>query len=208
MLLQKDDRLSLEKAAELLAAGNIVILPTDTVYGFSGIVDLKGAEKKDCGSLIRRIKGRDEGKPFIELISSPDEITDYTDEPIPDELLSLWPGPLTLIVPLKKDSPLDTDLSTVAFRCPGDGWLRRVIARTGRPLYSSSVNRSGSPVLSSIAAIEKEFAAEVPLIISDGDKNGSLPSTIVSVGSGGIRLIRQGTLKIPAGLTASTAACP
>ncbi|MBQ3686272.1 MAG: translation factor Sua5, partial [Treponema sp.] len=69
MLLQKDDRLSLEKAAELLASGNIVILPTDSVYGFSGIVDLKGAEKKDCGSLIRRIKGRDEGKPFIELIS-------------------------------------------------------------------------------------------------------------------------------------------
>ncbi len=208
MILQKDEGLSIQKAAELLAAGKIVIVPTDTVYGFSGIVDLKGAEKKNCGSLIRRIKGRDEGKSFIELISSPDEITDYTEETIPDELLSLWPGPLTLIVPLKKDSPLDTDLPTVAFRCPGDSWLRQVIARTGRPIYSSSVNRSGKPVLSAIRDIETEFSAEVPLIISDGDKNGSLPSTIVAVKSGGITLIRQGALKIPTGVTASSAACP
>ena len=204
MILQKDDKRSVQTAAELLAAGKIVILPTDTVYGFSGIVDLKGTEKKDCDRLIRHIKGRDEGKPFIELISSPDELTNYTDEPIPDGLLSLWPGPLTLIVPLKKDAPLDTDAATIAFRCPGDSWLRQVIALTGRPVYSSSVNRSGKPVLSAIKDIEKEFAAEVPLIISDGDKNGSLPSTIVAVENGGIRLIRQGALKIPG----SIAACP
>ncbi len=204
MILQKDDKGSIQTAAELLTAGKIVILPTDTVYGFSGIVDLKGTEKKDCDRLIRHIKGRDEGKPFIELISAPDELTNYTDEPIPDELLSLWPGPLTLIVPLKKDAPLDTDATTIAFRCPGDSWLRQVIALTGRPVYSSSVNRSGKPVLSAIKDIEKEFAAEVPLIISDGDKNGSLPSTIVAVENGGIRLIRQGALKIPG----SIAACP
>ena len=52
------------------------------------------------------------------------------------------------------------------------------------------------------------YPGNVPLIISDGDKNGSLPSTIVAIGNGGITLIRQGALKIPTGVTASSAACP
>ncbi len=202
--IEKNDSASLQKAVDCLSAGKIVILPTDTVYGFSGLVDLKGSERKACDSLIRKIKGRDEGKPFIELIASPEEIWNYTDEKIPENLLKLWPGPLTLIVPIKKDAPLDSQLQTIAFRCPGDPWLRNVIKLAGRPIYSSSVNRSGSPVLSSIAEIEAEFGEEVALIVRDGDKTGSLPSTIVAVQKGNIRIVRQGSLEIPQ----SIAACP
>ncbi len=204
MIIEKNDPCSSRKAADCLSTGGIAILPTDTVYGFSGIVDLKGQNKKSTDDLIRRIKGRGEDKPFIQLIASPNEISSYTEDKIPEELLSLWPGPLTIIVHVKKDSPLDTELTTMAFRCPGDSWLREVIANTGCPIYSSSVNRSGQPVLSGIADIEKEFGSEVQMIVRDGDKAGSLPSTIVAVEDGGVKVIRQGALKLPE----SISACP
>ncbi|MBQ6567163.1 MAG: L-threonylcarbamoyladenylate synthase [Treponema sp.] len=208
MTIEKNDPRSSREAAECLSKGGIAILPTDTVYGFSGIADIKGQVKLSTDRLIRRIKGRGEDKPFIHLISSPEEISSYTDDRIPAGLLALWPGPLTIIVHIKENSPLDTDLKTVAFRCPGDKWLRELIARAGRPVYSSSVNRSGSPVLQSISDIEKEFAEEAALIVRDGDKTGSLPSTIVSVEGGAVKVIRQGALKVPASLTAANAACP
>lgn len=198
MTIEKNDPRSMRKATECLSRGGIAILPTDTVYGFSGIVDIKGQEKKSTDGLIRRIKGRGEDKPFIQLIASPDEIERYTDDRIPQRLLSLWPGPLTIIVHIKEDSPQDTDLKAIAFRCPGDTWLRKVIDQVGHPVYSSSVNRSGQPVLSSITDIEKEFSAEVQLIVRDGDKTGSLPSTIVAMEGGAVKVIRQGALEIPA----------
>lgn len=208
MTIEKNDPRSSREAAECLSKGGIAILPTDTVYGFSGIADIKGQAKLSTDRLIRMIKGRGEDKPFIQLIASPDEIWNYTDDKIPAGLLSLWPGPLTMIVHIKEGSPIAEAGQTVAFRCPGDTWLREVIALTGRPIYSSSVNRSGSPVLSSIADIEKEFAGEASLIVRDGDKTGSLPSTIVTVTDGGIKVIRQGALEVPASLTATSAACP
>ncbi|MBQ9539318.1 MAG: threonylcarbamoyl-AMP synthase [Treponema sp.] len=201
----KKDEDSASIAAECLARGSIAILPTDTVYGFSGVVDIKGTGKKSTDSRIRRIKGRDEGKPFIQLIASPEEIWKYTDENISRELLDLWPGPLTIIVRLKEGSPLDIESRTVAFRCPGDSWLRQVIARLGRPVYSSSVNRSGRPVLSRISDIVEEFGKDVSMVVNDGDKDKGVPSTIVSVSDGLVRLVRQGALRLD-GL--STAACP
>ena len=73
-------------------------------------------------------------------------------------------------------------------------WLRNVIAECGFPIYSTSVNRSGSPVLDSVRGIEKEFANEVDLIIDDGDKKGSLPSTIVLLENGGWKVLRQGSV--------------
>lgn len=197
MIISKQSPFSAEKAAEILSLGKIAILPTDTVYGFSGIVDLKGKEKKSCDSIIRKIKGRDEGKPFVELLSAPEEIYRYTDDTLPPELLKLWPGPLTLIVNLKKDSPLDTELKTVAFRCPGDEWIRHVIALSGSPIYSSSVNRSGLPVIGKISEIKREFEKEVSIIVDDDDREGALPSTIISVADGKLHLIRQGTLTVP-----------
>lgn len=198
MILPKSGKGTAAAAVRELSAGRVVVLPTDTVYGFSGVVP--GSE-----GLIRRIKGRDEGKPFIRLVSSPDEILSYTDMPVPPVLLGLWPGALTIIVRLR-DSLASSPDATAAFRCPGDSWLRRVIGECGSPLYSTSVNRTGRPPLRSAAEIEREFGGEVPLIVSCGDEagNAALPSTIVEVSDGGCRVVRQGDLRVPDGLIASS----
>ena len=125
----KCDSESIRITAEALKNQKIVIIPTDTVYGFSGIVS-SGAGDSDChcdgtDTEIRRIKGREAYKPFIQLIAEPEDIKQITDDEIPDELFSFWPGALTIIVNDKR-YPCDKDgkKTTVAVRCPGDAWLR------------------------------------------------------------------------------------
>ena len=201
MIIKKADNSSIDQTAEALRNGGIVIIPTDTVYGFSGIVDLKTATTTfETDAKIRAIKGRAETKPLIQLIAKPEDLALYTDDDIPPALLSKWPGALTIIVHIKENSPLaDTAIPesrTVAFRCPGDEWLRKIIAECGAPIFSTSVNRSGQPVLDTSSAITSEFGSEVDLIIDDGDKKGALPSTLVTIEKGEVKILRQGSVKI------------
>ena len=187
-----------EPGSELLVAdcikgGGVCVLPTDTVYGFSGIVP-------QSQSRIHSIKGRDEGKPFVQLIAKPEDLYRYTDVVIPQQLFSLWPGAVTVIVPVKQDADKKT---TVAFRCPGDSWLRRVIDLVDAPIYSTSVNRSGEPVLGNVEAICQEFSGEVELIVN-GDEiivPNAKPSTLVELlPDGKCKIVRQGSVVIPAEL--------
>ena len=201
MIINKSDPNSIQATADTLKRGGIVIIPTDTVYGFSGIVDLKtAAAHYETDAKIRAIKGRAETKPLIQLIAKPEDLRLYTDDEIPDSLLSKWPGALTIIVHIKKDSPLaDTAIpatGTVAFRCPGDAWLREIITLCNAPVFSTSVNRSGQPVLDTTDAITSEFQNDVDLIIDDGDKKGALPSTLVALENGEVKILRQGSVEI------------
>ncbi|WP_318662815.1 L-threonylcarbamoyladenylate synthase [Treponema sp.] len=182
----KSDLRSADICVQSLKAGNIIIIPTDTVYGFSGIVD----EQNNTDAKIRKIKGREETKPFIQLIAEPSDIKKYTDDVIPENILNLWPGPLTIIVKNK-----NSDVTT-AYRCPDDEWLNYILKETGKPIYSTSANRSGHPILESIDEIENEFSDEVDVIIDDGDKKGGVASTIVSIGNGSVKILRQGKIKI------------
>ena len=194
MIILRSDGNSVEFVSRVLLEGSVVVLPTDAVYGFSGVVP----ESED---VIRKIKGRDETKPFIQLIAEPEDIYRYTDEVLPDQLLALWPGALTVIVPLKKILITgESEVTTVAFRCPGDGWLRQIIKAVGKPIYSTSVNRSGQPVLSSVLEIDKEFGGEVKLIVDGGSTENALPSTLVKFEKGKCIILRQGDVCIPSSL--------
>lgn len=191
MILNKSDEKSLELCVSALKSGKIVIIPTDTVYGFSGLV--MPSSPLDGDSKIKAIKGRAETKPLIQLIAKAEDIKKHTDDQIPEKLLACWPGPLTIIVNNKNYT--SDGLKTIAFRCPGDLWLRKIIEKCGCPIYSTSVNRSGSPVLETEAEIKDEFEKDVDLIVFDGDKKGSLPSTIVSLSEGKVKILRQGAVK-------------
>ena len=199
MIINKNDKNSVKKTIEVLKKGGIVILPTDTVYGFSGIVDSNTTNSPySTDAKIRSIKGRSETKPLIQLIAKPEDINLYTDDVIPESLLAKWPGALTVIVHTKPDAPLSDEarIPPIAFRCPGDAWLRGIIAECGVPIYSTSVNRSGQPVLEEEVKIAEEFSADVDLIVTDGDKKGALPSTLVSIENGIVKILRQGSIEI------------
>lgn len=184
MMYSKFDSESENICSDLLKKNKVLILPTDTVYGFSGIVGTTDAE-------IRKIKGREETKPFIQLIAKPTDLFNITNDNIPMELLCYWPGPLTIIVHDKNN--LD---NTIAVRCPGDSWLRSVIEKVGSPLYSTSVNRSGSPVLQKINEIKDEFENEVAAIIDAGDSKNGIPSTIVKIENNKVIVVRAGAVSI------------
>lgn len=196
MLLKKLDKDSVKITTDVLKNGGIVIIPTDTVYGFSGIAACTNKNGKTTDTVIREIKGRSETKPLIQLIAKPEDIRLYTDDEIPESLLSKWPGALTIIVNIKKNAPAYETLPTVAFRCPGDPWLRQIIENCNCPIYSTSVNRSGQPVLDEVSAIVAEFENEVDLIIDDGDKKGAVPSTLVSIEANKVKVLRQGSVVI------------
>jgi L-threonylcarbamoyladenylate synthase len=181
MIINKFDWETAEKTAEILRGGNIAIIPTDTIYGFSGIVP-------DTEQKIREPKDRSDKKPFIRLLAKPEDVFLYTDIRVPPALLAFWPGPLTLVVP--------TSVVSIAFRCPGDEWLRNVIAKTGKPLYSTSANRAGQSPFSAIKDIIREFESTVSLIVAAGDCANSRPSTIVDITSGTCKVLREGSIKL------------
>lgn len=187
---------SVSVAAGFLRRGKICILPTDTVYGFSGIAEWSGEQKFCTDEKIRSIKGRAEEKPLIQLVCDPDEIAQYASCEIPPALKRKWPGALTVIVPVKAGIPFAKKCPSVAFRCPGDSWLRAVIRECGAPVYSTSVNRSGSPALGTLYEIEREFGAEVDLIVDGGCASGSLPSTLVQLRDSGWTVLRQGAVSV------------
>lgn len=185
MICLKSDKNSAELCAKILLENKVVIIPTDTVYGFSSIV----TEDESNSKKIHLIKGRDENKPFIQLIGNPSDIKLYTNDVIPQKLLDLWPGPLTIIVNNKDNT------KTLAFRCPNDKWLCSVLNMIKKPLYSTSVNKSDEPILNKIDDIIKEFSF-VDLIVDDGNRIDGIASTIVDVTKACVKIVRQGELKI------------
>lgn len=193
MICRKSDIESINIAADYIRRGKVVILPTDTVYGFSGIVDGRHYSYH-TDEKIFKIKGREEDKPLIQLLAKPSDIKKYTRDVIPDNLLSCWPGALTIIV---HTFAKDGNFKTTGFRCPGDEWLRNVISICGAPIYSTSVNKSGFPVIGNVTDIKKEFGKDVDLIVDDGDKYQGRPSTIVKIHEdGSLEVIRQGDVVV------------
>lgn len=184
MRIHKSDLEKRDLILDALKNDEVIVLPTDTIYGFSG----KIATTKEK---IIAIKGRDVQKPFIVLIEKVEDTQLFSDFAIPQALLDLWPGSLTLIVPMKNTT------TTIALRCPGDTWLRELIKDVKSPLFSTSCNRSGFPPLTEINEIEKEFTKEIRLFVEDSFQNSGLPSTIVALNQDSIHIIRQGAIKIP-----------
>ncbi|MGI5174007.1 L-threonylcarbamoyladenylate synthase [Treponema sp. OMZ 840] len=187
MILQKSDPHCMAAVAEALCGGKVVIIPTDTVYGFSGLVPASLAA-------IKRIKGRDEHKPFIQLIADPQDIALYSATFIPEAVRSRMPGALTVIVYTGISAYSETE--TTAFRCPDDDWLRSLIRLCKAPLYSTSVNRSGCPLVSDIEIMEAEFGREVFCVVDGGPQKQALASTIVDLSGGELKILRQGTVYI------------
>lgn len=185
MICRKSD-ITCERVARELKKGGVVIIPTDTVYGFSGIT----TKSFETDRKIREIKGRSESKPLICLIAKPSDISKYTNDVIPQKLLEKWPGALTVIVKNKEDE------ATTAYRCPGDPWLREVIEKCGNTIFSTSVNLSGQPVLETEEEITKVFKDKADLIVLDGDRKNAKPSTLVKMEDGKVIVLRQGDVQV------------
>ena len=171
--------LQLKEIAEALGAGSVVLLPTDTIYGLHAV-----AANQEAVARIAEMKGRDETKPFIVLASSIDQFPDLgiTAPPeILNDLASIWPAPLTAILP--------RGATTLAVRIPAVDWLRALIERTG-PLVSTSANRSGEPPVDRPSALARDLQNRLDVV--DGGVRDGEPSAILDLTGSELRFIREG----------------
>ena len=171
----------MENIVSILSNEGLVIMPCDTVYGIIGIYPA-------TDNKIREIKGRGENKPFLILIKK-EWIHNFTKIKINNYLLNLWPGPLTIIVP-----GLNND--TIALRVPDDKRLQKLLLELKKPLYSTSVNKSGQQTLETEHAIESEFGNKVDLFVKEGDLIGSRPSTIIDITQLPYKILRNGACPV------------
>lgn len=183
MLVNAGDKKSFCRLVDTVRRGGVAIIPCDTIYGIVGIAP-------DTEQKIRRIKGRGKDSPFVRLIQSADWLPGITDQKLPAALHAYWPGPLTLIFTSREGG-------SVALRVPKDDQLQRLLTEIGRPLFSTSVNRSQEKALWRIKDIIEQFEHKVDLIVSAGDIKAVKPSTIIDITRSPFRLLRQGVLELP-----------
>jgi L-threonylcarbamoyladenylate synthase len=182
------------KAAALAAieAGEVVAIPTETVYGL--------AADATNGKAVARIfeaKDRPRFNPLIAHVSSLEMAQKVAAfDPLSQRLAdAFWPGPLTLVLPLLRDTaihPLVTaGLATIALRMPR-GFGAELIAALGRPLAAPSANSSGRVSATTAAAVEADLGSRIPLIVDGGPTPVGLESTIVKAEGNAVRLLRPG----------------
>jgi L-threonylcarbamoyladenylate synthase len=180
--------LQVSEIAQLLLAGGVVLLPTDTIYGLHGLATDAAAVNR-----IGELKGRDDTKPFIVLASSVDQLTDLGIEAEIDllrRLNAIWPAPLTAILPLRAPIPASRGTATLAVRIPALDWLRDLVSRTG-PLVSTSANRSGEPPVESPSALARDLHEQLDAVVDGGPRAGE-PSAILDLTGTEPRFIREG----------------
>lgn len=184
-----DDPRALALARETLERGGVVVLPTDTLYGFSARLSAEDAVHR-----ISDIKHASHDRRYILLASSIDMVDRYVQSygcATRESLAERWPAPLSVILPSGAALPAWVG-PTVAVRVPALGSLRRLIDVLGEPIVSTSVNRAGKEPLEDVHDIRREFASEVDLIMT-GDTPGATSSTLVDLTGGSPKVVREGS---------------
>ena len=193
--VSESDSLSLlEEAASIIRSGGLVVFPTETVYGLGA-----DATNPDATSKIYAAKGRPSDNPLIIHISSPEDAERYafTNSTYYTLAEKFMPGPLTVILAAKSTVPLTTrgGLDTVAVRCPENKIARELIRLSGVAIAAPSANLSGSPSPTSFEHAYSDMNGRVDAIISGGDCDFGLESTIVSLNTDGtLTLLRPGKI--------------
>ena len=190
-----DRTTGLREAASAVRRGELVVLPTDTVYGIGA-----DAFSSEAVNDLLEAKGRGRGMPTPVLIGSPNTlhglVTDFSE--MAWELVdAFWPGALTLVA--KHQPSLQWDLGdtrgTVAVRMPDHDIALELLSRTG-PLAVSSANRSGLPAALDADAAEAMLGPSVSVILDGGPTPGAAPSTIVDVTGPQGRVLRIGAVSL------------
>ncbi len=187
---------TLKKAAELIKNGEVVGIPTETVYGLAA-----NAYDSNACAKIFEAKGRPQDNPLIIHISSLTMLKNSVREIPPLALIladNFWSGPLTMIFP-KKDIVPDTTsggLDTVAVRMPDNEDTLNLIEMCGFPLAAPSANLSGSPSPTSATHVFQDMNGRIPLIIDGGECEKGVESTVICFTNDGkgVKILRPGAV--------------
>ena len=181
-------------AAEIICAGGLVAVPTETVYGLAGNgMDEKAVEK------IYEVKGRPAIKPLSLMVASPEEIGRFAVE-VPDAAKMLaekfWPGPLTIVLKANPDIPeiVRAGGDTIGLRCPDHALTLKALREAGVPFAAPSANLSGAPSPKTAGDVLKVFDGVIDAVIDGGACTLGRESTILDMSKKPYRVLRQGAL--------------
>jgi L-threonylcarbamoyladenylate synthase len=182
-------------AAEALAAGGLVILPTETVYGLAA-----EAANPLAVAAVFEAKGRPRFNPLIAHVADLESAiaVGALDSRARRLAEAFWPGPITLVVPYRGGEAVcdlaRAGLETIALRAPAHPLARDVLARLRRPVVAPSANRSGRPSPTTFADAVSETGASAAFALDGGPCAVGLESTVVAVLDGPPRLLRPGAV--------------
>lgn len=185
--------IKLEAAADSLINGDVVAVPTETVYGLAASLG-----QLDAIHRIFALKGRPINNPLIIHVAGVDQIVPYALSLPPDfnKLAhAFWPGPMTLIVPIRQDliyPVVRAHLDTAGFRIPSHPLARQLLAKTG-PLVMPSANLSGKPSATSREHVEEDFGFDFP-VLDGGRCQKGIESTILCYQNHRWIIVRLGAL--------------
>ncbi len=170
----------IEKACEILRNGDIVAIPTETVYGLAGDASNADAIKK-----IFTAKGRPQDNPLIVHISNMDMLNKVVSQVSQDAMKlanAFWPGPLTIIMPKSKYICDETcaGLDSVGVRMPSNEIARKIIEISQIPFAAPSANISGRPSPTTAEDVFADMNGKISLIIDGGECSAGVESTVVS----------------------------
>ena len=186
--------MELDEAAWLIQNGQLVAVPTETVYGLAGNgLDPAAVEE------IYEVKGRPAVKPLSLMVPGPKAMSLYCD-PVPEAALSLarkfWPGPLTIVL---KARPIVPEIvraggDTVGLRCPDHPMTLTLLQYTGLPFAAPSANPSGEPSPKTADEVHRYFDGKISAVVDGGPCGIGRESTLIDMSSAPYRILRQGAL--------------
>ena len=171
----------LDKAAEAIKDGQVVAIPTETVYGLGANAFCENSAKK-----IYEVKGRPSDNPLIVHIADIEEAKEISNE-LPESFFRLsdafWPGPLTMIVKKSDKIPytVTAGLDTVGIRMPDNAYTRYIIRKSGCPIAAPSANISGTVSATDAKYVYDDFNGKIPYIIDSGNSRIGLESTVINL---------------------------
>ena len=199
----EDVRDVIHRAVEALAAGKIIAIPTETVYGLA-----VSALQPDAVKRLWELKGRDATKPFAVAVKSLEDSLDYVPEmsPMAKRLARrCWPGPVTLVMDDHPESvihQLDQSVidatvpnGTVGLRVPDHDVTLQILRLCAGPVVLTSANLAGKPAANDGQTVLKELSEHVDMIIDSGPTKLKDPSTVIKVDGDKLTVLRAGAVK-------------
>jgi L-threonylcarbamoyladenylate synthase len=185
---------AVKRAAELLRAGEVVALPTETVYGLAA-----NALDESAVAKIFQVKGRPAHNPVIVHVAG-DDMARACAAQWPETASALarafWPGPLTLVLPRAKKIPDNVTAggATVGIRWPGHPFMQAVIRECGFPLAAPSANLSNQVSPTSARHVRAQLEGKIPLIVDGGQSQVGIESTVLDLTASPPAILRPGMI--------------
>lgn len=188
---------AIEKAAAAIRAGDLVVFPTETVYGL-------GVDARNSTAVARlfHVKGRPATNPLIVHVADAQvalTLAATWPKAAADLASAFWPGPLTLVLPSRGvvAPQVTAGGTTIAIRCPAHPVAQELLRHAGCPIAAPSANRSGALSPTRVEHLPSFSANEVAWILDGGPCPGGVESTVVAIDeAGAIRLLRPGLLSV------------